>query len=116
MEKVFQYMELNKHMTDFIKIGSIDAFKPDTLSKVIVGDEEVLIVKTNEKICAISNLCSHRQGDLSLGQLENNTVICPKHGSKIDFCSGEALTPPAHENQIIYDVKIVGSEVQIKAR
>ena len=80
-------------MTDFSKIGSIDDFKPDVLSKVIVGDEEVLIVKSNEKICAISNLCSHRQGDLSQPQLENNIVICPQHQLAVSASSTVAPAP-----------------------
>ena len=101
-------------MTDYIKIGSIDEFEPDVLSKVTIGEEEILIVNSNDKICAISNICSHRGGDLSQGTLEQNIVTCPKHGSKFDFCSGEVLESPARENQETYSLKIVGSEVQIK--
>jgi phenylpropionate dioxygenase-like ring-hydroxylating dioxygenase large terminal subunit len=43
-------------------------------------DEDIVLWRVGEKIYAWRDLCVHRGTRLSLGKVENQTLICPYHG------------------------------------
>ena len=51
------------------------------------------------EFCAIEDRCSHDDGPLAEGEFdpEERVVVCPRHGSKFDICSGRPLSLPAYE-------------------
>ena len=59
-----------------------------------LGGEEVLVANVGGVFHAIGNRCTHRGGDLSAGRLEGRVVTCPRHGSRFDVTTGEALSGP----------------------
>ncbi|HET6892176.1 MAG TPA: Rieske 2Fe-2S domain-containing protein [Pyrinomonadaceae bacterium] len=60
--------------------------------------------------CATQAKCTHRQGPLSEGKLDDSTVTCPKHGSQFNVCTGEVLGGPATEALKVYRV-IVDADI-----
>lgn len=51
----------------------------------------VALCNTGETCYAIQGRCPHRMADLSDGQLDGNTVVCPKHRGQFDLRSGEPV-------------------------
>ena len=56
------------------------------------------IYNCDGELYAIEDRCSHDDGPLVEGEWEpdRGVVICPRHGSAFDICSGRALTLPAY--------------------
>jgi nitrite reductase/ring-hydroxylating ferredoxin subunit len=69
----------------------IDAVPPG--SALLVGDAAVFNVAGN--FCATQAKCTHRQGPLNEGKLDESTVTCPWHGAQFDVCTGAVLRGPA---------------------
>jgi len=55
---------------------------------------------------AVENLCSHDNGTLGEGYIQNNRVICPRHGAAFDCISGAAKSLPAVRSILAYSVSL----------
>jgi nitrite reductase/ring-hydroxylating ferredoxin subunit len=49
----------------------------------------IALCNTGGKCYAIQDRCPHRFANLSDGELDGDTVICPKHKGQFDLASGE---------------------------
>ncbi|XOB62568.1 nitrite reductase small subunit NirD [Campylobacterota bacterium DY0563] len=74
------------------KVAQIEDIPQMGSRKIIIGETEIAIFKTNDgAIFAINNICPHKQGKLSEGLIHEHIVTCPLHNWNIDLSSGEAL-------------------------
>jgi NADPH-dependent 2,4-dienoyl-CoA reductase/sulfur reductase-like enzyme len=60
-----------------------------------VEDEEVLLIRIDNELFAISAHCTHYHGPLADGIVTGETVRCPWHHACFDLNSGEAVRAPA---------------------
>jgi uncharacterized membrane protein len=67
--------------TDWIPAADAAQLAPGRLTRVVVGDTPVLLVKDDDLIYAIHDRCSHRGCSLSDGELEGEEIVCACHGS-----------------------------------
>jgi 3-phenylpropionate/trans-cinnamate dioxygenase ferredoxin subunit len=65
---------------------------------VDVDDLEIGIFNCAGSVYAIENRCSHDDGTLIEGQLDQDTctIECPRHGSLFDLKTGKPKTLPAY--------------------
>jgi phenylpropionate dioxygenase-like ring-hydroxylating dioxygenase large terminal subunit len=61
-------------------------------------EEDIVLWRVGEKILAWRDLCVHRGTKLSLGKIENDTLICPYHGWTYNQ-EGRCIRFPAHPQQ-----------------
>ena len=61
-------------------------------------DLEIGVVNCGGEILAIEDRCSHDDGDLMEGDVDEATcaVECPRHGSVFDLRTGKPLNLPAY--------------------
>jgi nitrite reductase/ring-hydroxylating ferredoxin subunit/uncharacterized membrane protein len=80
-----------------------------------VDGVKVLIARRNGNVYAIAETCAHQGGPLSKGQyLEDNTVICPWHGSRFSLESGKVLHGPSAFPQPCYQTRVNDGHIQIR--
>jgi 3-phenylpropionate/trans-cinnamate dioxygenase ferredoxin subunit len=81
--------------------------------KVEIDGLEILLVRIDDDIYAISDTCSHADVSLSNGFVEADdcAVECPKHGASFDLRTGEALTLPAIRPVPTYEVAVIDGDV-----
>jgi nitrite reductase/ring-hydroxylating ferredoxin subunit len=91
------------------------------MKKVILNDQEILVVNVDGNYYAVSSVCTHFGGDLSEGVLENNIVTCPNHKARFDVTTGKVISPPVEalghpdiEDLPKYLVKIDNQDILIK--
>ena len=82
----------------FVDICPIDDLPPGAKRVVRWEDLEIGIVNCAGDILAIEDRCSHDNGDLMEGDVDEDecTVECPRHGSLFDLRTGKPLTLPAY--------------------
>ena len=83
---------------------------------VTVGDTDVVLVKVENEIHCIRDLCSHGQVPLSEGDvdLDDCTIECYLHGSAFDLRTGVPTCLPATEPVSIYPTKVEGETVLVE--
>jgi len=74
-----------------VLVGSLSDFAGGHAVKREVEGETVLVVNVGDTMCAVSNTCPHRGGDLSTGEIADGKVTCPRHGAIFDVRTGKNL-------------------------
>lgn len=77
----------------------------DTAAAADVADGEVktftveahriAVARALGQLYAVQDLCSHDDGPLGDGDLEEYAVVCPRHGAKFDVRTGAVVAMPA---------------------
>jgi len=73
----------------------------------------VVVFNVDGEFFAVEDLCTHDDALLSEGLIDDEGIICPRHGAKFCLRTGEALTPPAYEPVDCYPVRISDGVVQV---
>jgi ferredoxin-nitrite reductase len=71
-----------------------DEIKEGAAKLVRVNNEEIAVFKHQSQLCAIQNTCPHQGGQLSLGSIEGDEVVCPLHGWRFHLKTGACSTVP----------------------
>lgn len=90
-----------------VDVGPVSDFPVKRMRIVDIGARQIGIVRWDNRVFAVANLCSHQGGPLCQGvlsarltaaqpgelMLDESTPIlaCPWHGWEFDLCSGQAL-------------------------
>ncbi len=82
---------------------------------VEIGDVPVAIVRSEDEVFAIYDVCSHAEVALSEGDIEETTIECWLHGSRFDLRTGKPTGLPATIPVPVYPVRVEGADVYVDA-
>jgi phenylpropionate dioxygenase-like ring-hydroxylating dioxygenase large terminal subunit len=85
-------------VNDWHPVTSLAQLAATNLLAVHLLGEDLVIWQTGQQIMAWQDLCLHRGTRLSLGNVQDGTLICPYHGWRYDP-AGQCITIPAHPEQ-----------------
>ena len=77
-----------------------------------VEGEEIAVFKIGDQLCGMQNICPHEGGQLSMGRIESNEVVCPLHGYRFDLKTGACRNDPKLKAKIFPVIK-QGEEFKI---
>ncbi len=100
-------------MDKFVKVANTSELADGEMMLVEVGSERVLLAKLGGQFYAVSEVCTHAEGPLSEGFLEDEEVECPWHGSRFNVKTGENTAPPATEGLRVYPVRVEGEDILV---
>ena len=76
--------------------------------------EEIAVARVDGALVAFSDICTHRQCNLSLGgEIDGTTITCECHGSVFDMKTGAVIDGPATEPVATFEVRDEGGDLQI---
>ena len=86
-------------MAETVDVCPLDDLPPGAMKVFEHEDLEIAVVNCAGTLYAIEDRCSHDDGPLAEGGLDEArcTLECPRHGSLFDLRSGKPLTLPAYE-------------------
>jgi 3-phenylpropionate/trans-cinnamate dioxygenase ferredoxin component len=93
----------------------LEEIEPGTARRVDVGGVAVAVVRIDDEVYAIGDVCSHANVSLSEGEVwaDERELECPKHGSTFDLKTGEPVTLPATQPVPVYAVEVVDGVVTV---
>lgn len=97
----------------FYPICSTEDLPPGERLFIELDDEPVVVFNIAEDYYAIADVCTHDQGPLGEGEVEDHQIICPRHGARFDIRTGEVLTLPAVKGVASYPVRVKNAMVEI---
>ena len=97
-------------------ICPVEELPPGAKRVVMWEDLEIGIVNCGGDILAIEDRCSHDDGDLMEGDVDEETctVECPRHGSEFDLRTGKPLNLPAYVPIETYPVTVVDGVIKVE--
>ena len=97
----------------FARVLQVLELPPGTKKAVDVNGMSVLVCNTNERLYAVSNICSHAHEKLECGRMSRGWIGCPVHGARFDLATGRAMNPPAKEPIATYEVRVVDAWIEV---
>jgi 3-phenylpropionate/trans-cinnamate dioxygenase ferredoxin subunit len=103
-------------MAELIDICPLDDLPPGAMRLVSWEDLEIGVFNCAGELLAIEDRCSHDNGDLVEGELDEDdcTIECPRHGSKFDLRTGKPLTLPAYVPVDTFPVSVEDGLIKIE--
>jgi 3-phenylpropionate/trans-cinnamate dioxygenase ferredoxin component len=99
--------------SSFARVLKASEVPPGAKKAVEVNGTCVLICNSNDRLYAVSNICSHAQERLEGGRMSRGWIGCPMHGARFDLATGRALNPPAKEPIATFRVRIVDDWIEV---
>jgi len=102
--------------SEMIDICSVSDLPPGGMRLVEWEDLEIGVFNCNGEILAIEDRCSHDNGTLVEGELDQDkcTVECPRHGSLFDLRTGKPLTLPAYVPVETFPVTVEEDTIKVE--
>ena len=99
-----------------IDICRVDELPPGGHTLVEWEDLEIGVFNCSGELLAIEDRCSHDDGDLLAGALDQErcTVECPRHGSRFDLRTGKPLTLPAYVPVETFPVSVEDGVIKLE--
>jgi len=99
-----------------VDICPVEELPPGAKRVVMWEDLEIGIVNCGGDILAVEDRCSHDDGDLMEGDVDEETctVECPRHGSEFDLRTGKPLNLPAYVPIETYTVMVEDGVIKVE--
>jgi 3-phenylpropionate/trans-cinnamate dioxygenase ferredoxin subunit len=110
---MFNYTPLNPSTLEYVDIVPEDQFKVGERLFVEMGGKSIVLFNLAGRLFAIGDVCTHDNGPVGDGEIEENEIICPRHGGRFDIRTGKATSLPAVVDIPAYPVRVVEGMVQI---
>jgi 3-phenylpropionate/trans-cinnamate dioxygenase ferredoxin subunit len=103
-------------MAEIIDICPVSELPPGGMRLVEWEDLEIGVFNCDGEILAIEDRCSHDNGPLVEGELDQDdcTVECPRHGSRFDLRTGKPLTLPAYRPVETFPVTVEDDTIKLE--
>jgi|TARA_B100002003_G_scaffold235625_1_gene250838 3-phenylpropionate/trans-cinnamate dioxygenase ferredoxin subunit len=79
----------------WVDIASGDDVAEGEVKTFTIDAQRIAVARANGQLYAVQDLCSHDDGPLGDGGLEEFSIVCPRHGAKFDVRTGAAVAMPA---------------------
>ncbi|MCL4365085.1 MAG: Rieske 2Fe-2S domain-containing protein [Candidatus Marsarchaeota archaeon] len=79
-----------------------------------VGGKPIALVKYNGRVYALDGKCTHKEGPLGEGRVDNGRIVCPWHSGAFDITTGKAeKNTPWVTNIGTYKIRVEGATGEI---
>lgn len=99
-------------MQEWIDAGPRSELPPGTRKLFVAGPAEVALFNVEGRLFAIDNVCPHRGGPLSEGDLVGFTLHCPLHAWPFDLRSGRCTDFEAAKVRV-HEVRLDGDRILV---
>ncbi len=100
-------------IVQFFPICKVEELPEGERIFIAIGDAPVVIFNISGAYYAIDDRCTHDEGPLGEGDVEDSQIICPRHGARFDIRTGNVLSLPAVQGVSSYPIRVVEGTIEI---
>ena len=101
-------------MSEWVDVAKAEEIPIGHPVHIEIDGAGIAVFKLGEDFFAIEDVCTHDGGKLTGGCVENDQIICPRHGARFSIMTGEALSAPAYEPTATFPVRVENGMVQVR--
>ena len=97
-------------------VCKLDELESGTAKRFDVNGTPVAVVRIDDEVYAIGDICSHANVSLSDGEVwcETKQLECPRHSSAFSLETGVPETLPATQPVPVYVARVVDGNVEVE--
>ncbi len=103
-------------MNDFVVVAKVNEIEEGKVKVVRVGDAPIGVTRVEGELFAFADVCTHDDGPVAEGELDEYIIECPRHGAKFDIRTGKVRQLPAVTPIPVYAVKVEGDAVLVSRK
>jgi 3-phenylpropionate/trans-cinnamate dioxygenase ferredoxin component len=108
---MFNYTSYDESQATFFEIAPASELPNGERLFIEMDGKSIVIFNIGGQLFAIADLCTHDDGPLGDGDLEDHNIVCPRHGAEFDVRTGQAVQMPAVIDVPAYPLKIVDGNI-----
>lgn len=110
---MFNYAQIDQSDLEYIEIAPASELPPGERLFVELEGQPIVIFNIAGQFFSIADVCSHDDGPVGEGTLEDYSITCPRHGAQFDVRTGKVLQMPAVVDIPAYPVRVVDGILQL---
>jgi 3-phenylpropionate/trans-cinnamate dioxygenase ferredoxin component len=110
---MFNYLQVEDSKIEYLDIAPASELPNGERLFVEVEGRSLVIFNIADRFFAIGDICSHDDGPVGDGDLEDYNIVCPRHGGEFDVRTGRAVQLPAVVDIPAYPVRLVDGMIQV---
>lgn len=79
---------------------------------LLVNAWPVLLAKSDGKLLATIDRCTHAASQLSPGRIRRGTIMCPVHGARFELATGRCIGGP-YKPLLTFEARVVDDWVEV---
>ena len=95
-------------------IGALEEFEIDRPTGADAGPVEIMVIRREDAVLAMSRACPHYGLPLTAGHLDGDRLICAFHHACFDVSTGRQTEPPGKGDLRRYDVTVTDGRVLVE--
>ena len=88
----------------------------ETPRRVLAGEAPVVVFRFRGAVVAIDARCPHRGAPMEEGDVHDDCITCPWHGSTFRIADGDLIEGPATVDLPVYECRITADGVEVRNR
>ena len=110
---MYNYKKIDPEQVEFVLVATVDDLPNGDRLFVEIDERPIVIFNIAGEYFAIGDVCSHDDGPLGDGDLEDHEIHCPRHGAIFDVRTGQALALPAVVDIPAYPVRVMEGQIEV---
>ncbi len=110
---MYNYTLLDESKVAYVDIAPASELPNGERLFLEIEGKPIVIFNIAGQYYSIADVCSHDDGPVGEGQVEEFTITCPRHGAKFDLRNGKVLAMPAVVDIPAYPVRIVDGMIRL---
>ena len=110
---MFNYAVLDPEQVEYLEIIPLDQLPDGERIFLEVAGKSIVIFNLAGKLFAIGDVCTHDNGPVGDGEIEDNEIICPRHGGRFDIRTGKVTSLPPVKDIPSYPLRVVNGMIEI---
>ncbi len=105
-----------EYPSEFTPVLEESKLQENKLTRADAAGVPVLLYRKGSRITAIAETCAHLGGPLSEGKIEDETVICPWHGSRYSLEDGRLINGPSVYPQPCFETRVQDGRIEVRMK
>ena len=112
-ELMAYYDKVDPATADYVVVATTDELPNGTRKLLEVDGRAIAVFNIAGTYYCIADVCSHDDGPVAEGELDGDSIECPRHGAHFDVRTGKVLSFPAIVDIPAYPVRVEDGEVLV---
>ncbi|HLF29340.1 MAG TPA: non-heme iron oxygenase ferredoxin subunit [Anaerolineae bacterium] len=100
-------------MAEFVTVAKTAEIAPGTVKVISVDGVPMGIANVDGEFYAFGDVCTHDDGPVAEGELDEYQIECPRHGARFDIRTGAVKRLPAPAPIPVFPLRVEGDEIQV---